>query len=217
MPYIMLTLSRTCYLRPLPSSVVTRLRAFASESTSVTEPMASCCTRAHPTRRHARWPRAGRTKNRAPPRRRARTRTALQQRPVCAQHRPNQLHEGRIMHGAACHGCLLIAEPSCERRNELLDRSLVVPTVDLADAAFFSAGRERSAPILSAAALGALADAVERGALVAPFGQCRSGVTLRRRAVRRSALGGSTSCCRLEGGSLVAALRLAQARVRRAR
>ena len=57
--------------------------------------------------------------------------------PVCAQHRPNQEHEGRIMHGAACHGCLLIAEPSCERRNELLDRSLVVPTVDIADAAFF--------------------------------------------------------------------------------
>jgi hypothetical protein len=60
--------------------------------------------------------------------------------PVCAQHKPNQLHEGRTMHGAACHGCLLIAEPSCERRNELLDRSLVVPTVDLADAAFFTEG-----------------------------------------------------------------------------
>ena len=60
--------------------------------------------------------------------------------PVCAQHKPNQLHEGRIIHGAACHGCILIAEPSCERRNELLDRSLVVPTVDLADAAFFTEG-----------------------------------------------------------------------------
>jgi hypothetical protein len=58
--------------------------------------------------------------------------------PVCAQHKPNRAHEGRIMHGAACHGCLLIAEPSCERRNELLDRALVVPTVDLADAAFFA-------------------------------------------------------------------------------
>lgn len=60
--------------------------------------------------------------------------------PVCAQHKPNQIHEGRIMHGAACHGCLLIAESSCERRNELLDRSLVVPTVDLTDAAFFAEG-----------------------------------------------------------------------------
>jgi Domain of unknown function (DUF1998) len=57
--------------------------------------------------------------------------------PVCAQHRPNNLHEARFTHGAACHGCLLIAEPSCERRNELLDRALVVPTVDLPDAAFF--------------------------------------------------------------------------------
>jgi hypothetical protein len=57
--------------------------------------------------------------------------------PVCAQHHPNNPHEGRHTHGAACHGCLLIAEPSCERRNELLDRSLVVPTVDLSDTAFF--------------------------------------------------------------------------------
>jgi hypothetical protein len=57
--------------------------------------------------------------------------------PVCAQHRPDRPHEDRRAHGAACHGCVLIAEPSCERRNELLDRSLVVPTVDAADAAFF--------------------------------------------------------------------------------
>lgn len=57
--------------------------------------------------------------------------------PVCAQHKPNEAHEGRFTLGAACHGCLLIAEPSCERRNELLDRSLVVPTVDVAEAAFF--------------------------------------------------------------------------------
>ena len=58
--------------------------------------------------------------------------------PVCAQHRPDQPHEGRHLHGAACHGCLLIAEPSCERRNELLDRAFVVPTVDTADLAFFA-------------------------------------------------------------------------------
>ena len=60
--------------------------------------------------------------------------------PVCAQHKPSRAHEGRAMHGAACHGCLLIAEPSCERRNELLDRSLVVPTIDAADTAFFTEG-----------------------------------------------------------------------------
>lgn len=58
--------------------------------------------------------------------------------PVCAQHSPDDMHESRAVHGAACHGCLLIAEPSCEHRNELLDRALVVPTVDRADLAFFS-------------------------------------------------------------------------------
>jgi hypothetical protein len=58
--------------------------------------------------------------------------------PVCAQHRPNSVQEERFLHGAACHGCLLIAEPSCERRNEFLDRALVVPTVESTDAAFFS-------------------------------------------------------------------------------
>jgi len=58
--------------------------------------------------------------------------------PVCAHHKPDQAHEDRDAHGAACHGCLLIAEPSCERRNEWLDRSLVVPTLAEPDAAFFS-------------------------------------------------------------------------------
>lgn len=57
--------------------------------------------------------------------------------PVCAQHRPEDRHEERFLHGAACHGCLLIAEPSCERRNELLDRALVVPTVERLGAEFF--------------------------------------------------------------------------------
>jgi len=57
--------------------------------------------------------------------------------PVCAQHAPNR-HEERFLHGAACHGCLLIAEPSCERRNELLDRALVVATVDTSGTEFFA-------------------------------------------------------------------------------
>ena len=57
--------------------------------------------------------------------------------PVCAQHDPADPHEERFLPGAACHGCLLIAETSCERRNELLDRALVVPTVATPDAAFF--------------------------------------------------------------------------------
>jgi hypothetical protein len=57
--------------------------------------------------------------------------------PVCAQHDAKDPHEERFLNGAACHGCLLIAEPSCERRNEFLDRALVVPTVDATEAEFF--------------------------------------------------------------------------------
>ena len=60
--------------------------------------------------------------------------------PVCAGHNPADPLEERYLHGAACHGCLLIAETSCERRNELLDRALVVPTVSTPDAAFFAGG-----------------------------------------------------------------------------
>ena len=61
--------------------------------------------------------------------------------PVCAQHEPAHQNEERFLHGAACHGCLLIAETSCERRNELLDRALVVPTVATPGAAFFREDR----------------------------------------------------------------------------
>lgn len=57
--------------------------------------------------------------------------------PVCAAHRPDDALEERFLHGAACHGCLLIAETSCERRNEYLDRSLVVSTVERHGAEFF--------------------------------------------------------------------------------
>ena len=57
--------------------------------------------------------------------------------PVCAEHAPDSRLEGRPLQGAACHGCLLIAETSCEQRNDFLDRALVVPTVGVGDAAFF--------------------------------------------------------------------------------
>ncbi len=60
--------------------------------------------------------------------------------PVCAQHDPSDQHERRFLHGAACHGCLLIAETSCEQHNEFLDRALVVPTVDNLGIEFFSGG-----------------------------------------------------------------------------
>lgn len=60
--------------------------------------------------------------------------------PVCAQHEPHNAHERRFLLGAACHGCLLIAETSCEQKNDFLDRALVVPTVDNLGAEFFKLG-----------------------------------------------------------------------------
>ena len=57
--------------------------------------------------------------------------------PVCAQHHPRVPHEHRFLHGAACHGCLLIAETSCEQHNDFLDRALVVPTVENLGVQFF--------------------------------------------------------------------------------
>ena len=56
--------------------------------------------------------------------------------PVCASHLPDGAEEGRHREGAACHGCLYIAEPSCERMNRDLDRAFVVPTVADEGAAF---------------------------------------------------------------------------------
>jgi hypothetical protein len=60
--------------------------------------------------------------------------------PVCAQHEPPNAQERRFLLGAACHGCLLIAETSCEQRNDFLDRAMVVPTVDNLGAEFFELG-----------------------------------------------------------------------------
>jgi hypothetical protein len=59
--------------------------------------------------------------------------------PVCAQHAPGEGMEDRHLNGAACHGCTLIAETSCEMRNDYLDRALVVPTLAVPDAALFRA------------------------------------------------------------------------------
>lgn len=57
--------------------------------------------------------------------------------PVCGQHSPANVLEGRMLHGAACHGCVLIAETSCEQGNDFLDRALVVRTVAGLGAEFF--------------------------------------------------------------------------------
>ena len=57
--------------------------------------------------------------------------------PICAQHMPGSSMEGRWLHGAACHGCVLVSETSCEMRNDYLDRALLVPTIGVVDSAFF--------------------------------------------------------------------------------
>lgn len=58
--------------------------------------------------------------------------------PICAQHTPNNTLEERWLLGAACHGCALVGESSCEMWNDYLDRALVVPVFGLEDAAFFA-------------------------------------------------------------------------------
>jgi hypothetical protein len=55
--------------------------------------------------------------------------------PLCAEHHPG--HEGTSLHGASCHACLFAPETSCERGNKYLDRTVLVPSVDRADFAFF--------------------------------------------------------------------------------
>jgi hypothetical protein len=58
--------------------------------------------------------------------------------PVCAGHAPNDEHGDHHLEGAACHGCLYLAEVSCERMNRMLDRALVVPVIDQpSELAFF--------------------------------------------------------------------------------
>jgi hypothetical protein len=59
--------------------------------------------------------------------------------PVCSTHSPHEDHAERFLEGAACHGCLFVAECSCERFNRYLDRALVVPSIGHpAELAFFS-------------------------------------------------------------------------------
>jgi len=57
---------------------------------------------------------------------------------ICADHEPDDRRGDRATHGAACHGCLLIAETSCESRNLFLDRALLVPTMADDKIAFFT-------------------------------------------------------------------------------
>ena len=54
--------------------------------------------------------------------------------PLCSEHDPSL---DQSLHGAACHACTFVSETSCENGNRNLDRSLVVPTLECSDAAFF--------------------------------------------------------------------------------
>lgn len=54
--------------------------------------------------------------------------------PLCSEHK---VGDDRKLHGAACHACSFLPETSCERGNKYLDRSVLVPTVERADLAFF--------------------------------------------------------------------------------
>ncbi len=54
--------------------------------------------------------------------------------PLCAEHTPER---DRSLHGSACHACSFAPETSCEFSNRYLDRSLLVPTIQGRDLAFF--------------------------------------------------------------------------------
>lgn len=54
--------------------------------------------------------------------------------PLCSEHEPEK---DRSLHGAACHACSFVSETSCEFGNRYIDRTLIVPTLEVADAAFF--------------------------------------------------------------------------------
>lgn len=58
--------------------------------------------------------------------------------PLCADHDAAAADEDRALHGAACHGCLLVSETSCEVRNLHLDRALLIDTVGVTGAGFFN-------------------------------------------------------------------------------
>ena len=61
--------------------------------------------------------------------------------PVCATHSPLGDPAERHLEGAACHGCLFLPEPCCERFNRYLDRALVVPTLQHGEGLAFFAVR----------------------------------------------------------------------------
>lgn len=57
--------------------------------------------------------------------------------PLCSEHSPEK---DRSLHAAACHACSFVAETSCELGNRYIDRALLLPTLDVTNAAFFDRG-----------------------------------------------------------------------------
>jgi len=55
--------------------------------------------------------------------------------PLCAEHPPST--DGITLHAAACHACMFAPETSCECGNRYLDRSVLMPTVERTELAFF--------------------------------------------------------------------------------
>jgi hypothetical protein len=58
--------------------------------------------------------------------------------PTCAEHMPG--YGASTVHAAACHACMFSPETSCEKGNRYLDRSVLVPTVNRDNLAFFEYG-----------------------------------------------------------------------------
>ena len=58
--------------------------------------------------------------------------------PVCAGHDPTHRIDDRVLHRAACHGWLLVAEIGCEARSVHLDRALLVQTMAMPGANVFA-------------------------------------------------------------------------------
>lgn len=54
--------------------------------------------------------------------------------PLCSEH---TVGSGEKLHGASCHACSFLPETSCERGNKYLDRSVLMPTVERTNLAFF--------------------------------------------------------------------------------
>ncbi|MBB4287232.1 DUF1998 domain-containing protein [Roseospira goensis] len=64
--------------------------------------------------------------------------------PICSDHDPGTTLDDRALQGAACHGCLLVSETSCEARNQYLDRAFLVDTLASGGSAFFEHAWQRT-------------------------------------------------------------------------